>query len=90
MRQGSARTGRTNCAGDGFGIVVPNHRRDIVFEDLTRRLHLNDKLVTWDDVRTFNLRVSVRHRDASVTELARCKFCVEDTLSPRARELGLQ
>jgi hypothetical protein len=90
MRQGSARTGRVNCTGDGFGIVVPNHRTDIIFRDLTRRLHLKGKPIHWADVRIFNLRVSLGQLDPSVTALARCKFCVEDTRSLRARDLGLE
>ncbi len=89
MRRASQRSGRTNCAGDGFGIVVPNERKDIVFADLTRRLHFNGVHITWDDVRRFNLRVSVGARSTEISALPRCKFCLADTADARARELHL-
>ncbi len=89
MRRASAQTGRANCSGDGFGIVVPNHRTDIYFDDLTRRLHFRTLFITWGDVRTFNLRVSVGERHPDVAPLPRCKFCIGNTSTPRARQLGL-
>jgi hypothetical protein len=89
MRRASQRSGRVNCAGEGFGIVVPNHRTDIVFADLTRRLHYNGVHITWDDVRRYNLRVSVGERAIDVSALPRCKFCLADTADARARELQI-
>lgn len=89
MRRASQRSGRINCAGDGFGIVVPNHRSDIAFDDLTRRLHFNGVHVSWADVRRFNLRVSIGERATEISALPRCKFCIADTWDSRARELQL-
>ncbi len=66
MQRAAQRSGKSNCAGDGFGLVVPNHRNSINFRDLTRRLKYNGRLVTWHKVRTLNLRVSILERSAEL------------------------
>ena len=75
MLRAAQRSGKSNCAGDGFGLVVPNHRNDIKFRDLTRRLKYEGRLLTWDEVQTLNLRVSVLERSAELSPMPRCKFC---------------
>lgn len=89
MRKASARSGRVYCRGDGYGIIVPNHRRDVVFADFDRRLHLNGQHISLEDVRRFNLRVSLGEREYHVSRLPRCKFCTEQTSDAYAKRLGL-
>jgi hypothetical protein len=89
MRKAASRSGRENCTGDGFGIIVPNHRTDISFGNLGRRLHFRGRHILMEDVRLYNLRVSLGEREHHISPLPRCKFCLARTSGARARQLGL-
>lgn len=89
MVSAANRSGKRSCAGDGCGLVVPNHQPNIQFGALTRRLHLNGHLVTWGEVQVFNLRVLFGVHEVVLGTLPRCKFCRESTNSPRARTLSV-
>jgi hypothetical protein len=84
MRKAASRSGRTNCTGDGFGVIVPNHRSDINLRELMRRLHYNKQSISLDDVRRNNLRVSLGERQHHFSALPRCKFCLSNTTDARA------
>lgn len=93
MRHAMHTSGRTNCAGEGYGLLVPNSVNTISFGDVTRRLHFAGKQIDWVDVRIFNLKVSLgKERDPIVSTLPRCKHCIElsnEEFGTRYRELGL-
>jgi hypothetical protein len=47
MRHAMHTSGRTNCAGEGYGLLVLNSVRSLSFDDVTRRLHFADKQIDW-------------------------------------------
>ena len=93
MRRAMHTSGRRNCAGEGYGLLVANSLTSLNFRDVTQRLRLGREKIDWDDVSIFNLKVSLgKGRDPIVSPLPRCKHCVaasNEMFGTRFKELGL-
>jgi len=93
MRRAMHTSGRRNCAGEGYGLLIPNSLTRLNFDDVTRRLHFEGAKIDWVDIRIFNLKVSLgKGRDPIVSPLPRCRHCVAESnedFGLRYKELGL-
>jgi hypothetical protein len=82
MRDAANRSGVVNCAGDGYGLVNP-HEKKINYDDITRRLKYGGHRIDWEDVRHFNLKVSLGATDPIVSTLPRCKIHLAECSDPK-------
>jgi hypothetical protein len=79
MRRAANRCEPADCVCGGGMITVPNGMPKFQFRKITKAMRLGTEPITWSDVFTCNLHVSVQRNDSfTVRRLPVCEYFLRD------------